>query len=204
MNDYKQYNDRLFSRWAPIYDGFELVLSGIRKQVVREIDPASKTILDVATGTGSLAIELSRTAKKVIGIDLSTEMLEVAEKKRKTGNLEFRHMDASQMEFEDGAFDAVTISLGLHDMPVDIRTKVLQEVKRVLKPGGKLYIFEHQMPKNNPLALLSNHLINIFESRYFLDFVQSDFDHYLDTFGFKKNKQTDYLFDHLRLITLSK
>ncbi len=65
--DYKAYNDKLFSRWAPIYDGFELLLPGIRKKNVEQINPAGKSVLDVATGTGSLAIELGKKAEKVVG-----------------------------------------------------------------------------------------------------------------------------------------
>ena len=55
--NYKAYDDKLFSRWAPIYDGFELFLAGIRKKNVEQINPVGKSVLDVATGTGSLAIE---------------------------------------------------------------------------------------------------------------------------------------------------
>jgi ubiquinone/menaquinone biosynthesis C-methylase UbiE len=203
MIDYKNYNDWLFSRWAPIYDVFELFLSDVRKEMTRTINPAGKSILDIATGTGSLAIELSNTANKVVGIDLSSKMLEVAEKKRKNENLSFLLMDASKMEFKDGEFDAVTISLGLHDMPSEIRSKVVEEARRVLKEDGKLYILEYNAPKNSFESVLSR-LINTFESKYYLDFLNSDFEHYLNTLGFKIGKQTNYLFNHLRFITLTK
>ncbi len=58
------------------------------------------------------------------------------------------------MKFNDEEFDLVTISLGLHDMPLDIRTLVLKEVKRVLKRNGKLYILEYDLPQN-PLGAVS-------------------------------------------------
>ena len=203
MIDYKNYNERLFSRWAPVYDVFELILSDIRKEMTKEINPTGKLVLDVATGTGSLAIDLSITANKVIGIDLSSRMLEMAEKKRKKENLSFLLMDASNMEFKDEEFDAVTISLGLHDMPLDIRTKVVVEANRVLKKDGKLYILEYNSPANNFETVLA-HLINTFESKYYLDFLKSDFEDYLNTLGFKIEKQTNYLFNHLRFLTLTK
>lgn len=202
--DYKEYNDQLFSRWAPIYDGFELILSDIRKKIVQQIDANYKTVLDVATGTGSLAIELSNSAAKVVGIDLSSKMLEVAEKKRKNNNLTFLQMDASKTNFKDEEFDIVTISLGLHDMPPDVRSLVLNEIKRVLKKDGKLYILEHDLPKDKLLGLISSHLINTFESKYFLDFVQSNFENFLNKHGFKIEKKTSYLFNHLRFLTLVK
>lgn len=204
MKGYKEYNDKLFSRWAPVYDGFELILSDVRKKITREINPVNKSVLDVATGTGSLAIELSKSAERVVGIDLSSKMLEVAERKRRNDNLSFLQMDASRMDFEDDEFDVVTISLGLHDMPPEIRTAVLEETKRVLKKGGKLFILEYDLPKNNFFASISTRLINTFESKYYLDFITSDFDGYLDTIGFKTEKKTNYLFQHLRLITLSR
>ena len=203
MKDYKKYNDQLFSRWAPVYDVFELILSDVRNQITKEINPINKSVLDVATGTGSLAIDLSKSAEKVIGIDLSSKMLDVAEKKRKNDNLSFVLMDASCMKFNDEEFDLVTISLGLHDMPLDIRTLVLKEVKRVLKRNGKLYILEYDLPQN-PLGAVSSRLINTFESKYYLDFINSDFYNYLNTFGFKIEKQSNYLFNHLRFLTLTK
>ena len=203
MKDYKKYNDQLFSRWAPVYDVFELILSDVRNQITKEINPINKSVLDVATGTGSLAIDLCKSAKRVVGIDLSSKMLDVAEKKRKNNNLSFLLMDASCMKFNDEEFDLVTISLGLHDMPLDIRTLVLKEVKRVLKRNGKLYILEYDLPQN-PLGAVSSRLINTFESKYYLDFINSDFYNYLNTFGFKIEKQSNYLFNHLRFLTLTK
>lgn len=203
MKDYKQYNDWLFSRWAPIYDVFELFLAEVRKEMVKAIQPAGKSILDVATGTGSLAIALSHTAKSVVGIDLSSKMIAMAEKKNKNTNLSFQVMDASSTNFKDETFDAVTISLGLHDMPLAIRTLVLEEAKRVLKKDGKLYLLEYNSPKNTLESLLAR-MINTFESQYYLDFLHTDFEQYLQSFGFSIEKQTDYLFNHLRFLTLSK
>ncbi len=204
MKEYKEYNNELFSRWAPVYDVFEILLSDVRKKIIQEIHPIHKSILDIATGTGSLAIELSKSAQKVVGIDLSSEMLDIAEKKRRNKNLSFLQMDASKMKFDDGEFDIVTISLGLHDMPLEIRSLVLEEAKRVFKKDGKLFILEYDLPKINILGPAYSHLINIFESKYYLDFIQSDFENYLNSFGFKIEKRTNYLFNYLRLITLSK
>lgn len=201
--DYKAYNDKLFSRWAPIYDGFELFLAGIRKKNVEQIDLTGKSVLDVATGTGSLAIELGKKADKVVAIDLSDKMLAVAKRKSKKENIIFQQMDASKMEFDDHTFDIVTISLGLHDMPLEIRDEVLKESKRVLKPNGQLFILEHDLPKNKLVASISATLINTFESKYFLPFVRSDFQSYLRSFGFKIKKRTPFLFGHLQFIELS-
>ncbi len=203
MKDYQAYNDKLFSRWAPVYDGFELILSHVRKEMVQEINPSNKTVLDVATGTGSLAIALSATAKKVVAIDLSDKMLDVAKKKRSNYELSFLQMDASNMSFQDGAFDIVTISLGLHDMPLEVRTAVLEEAKRVLKKDGKLYVLEYDVPRNKLLRWCSTFFINLFESKYYLPFIASDFESYLGSFGFKMERKTNYLLGHLQFLTLT-
>lgn len=187
-----------------MYDVFEIVLGTIRKKVVQEIDPTHATILDVATGTGSLAIALSASAAKVVGIDLSSEMLDRAKRKRSNGKVTFLQMDASSMTFEDATFDSVTISLGLHDMPPAIRAMVVEEAKRVLKKEGKLYILEYDLPKNTLLSSITSRIINLYESKYYLDFIRTDLDHYLTTFGFRIEKNTPYLGHHLRLMTLSK
>lgn len=202
MKDYREYNDKLFSRWAPVYDVFEIFLSNVRRKITQEINPTNKLVLDVATGTGSLAIALSSIAKKVVGIDLSSKMLDVACKKRRNNNLSFLQMDASKMKFADDEFDVITISLGLHDMPLEIRTAVLKEISRVLKKGGKLYILEHALPPNKLLGFISSRFFDIFESKYYLKFIESDFEDYLNTFDFKIERKTNYLFKHLRLITL--
>lgn len=204
MLDYKKYNDQFFSRWAPFYDTLELILHGVRTEIVKEIDSANKTVLDVATGTGNLALDLSQTAEKVVGIDLSSEMLEIAKKKKGKDNLTFLLMDASNMDFNDETFDVVTISLGLHDMPPEIRTLVLKDVKRVLKKDGKLYLLEYDLPENDLLSTVSSRLIDTLESRYYLDFVTSDFEQYLTSLGFKIERKTSFLFHHLRFLTLSK
>lgn len=204
MIDYKKYNDLFFSRWAPIYDGLEILLHDVRKEIIKEIDASNKSVLDVATGTGNLAMDLSETADKVIGIDLSSEMLAQAVKKKINGNLSFILMDACKMEFNDEQFDVVTITLGLHDMPPEIRTLVLEEVKRVLKKDGKLYILEYDLPENDVLANVSSTIINTLESRYYLGFVQSDFENHLRSFGFQIVRKTSHLFHHLRFLTLSK
>lgn len=100
--------------------------------------------LDVATGTGNGAIALSGRVGpdgKVIGVDLADAMLEFAERKaraRKIKNVEFKKMDAMHLEFEDDIFDVVTCGLALFYFP-DI-PGALQEMRRVLKPGGTLAI----------------------------------------------------------------
>jgi len=201
MNPYEV--NRLFARWAPIYDGFEVALAGVRRSIVRQMDCTGRTVLDVATGTGSLAIALSPMAKSVVGIDLSAEMLAVARRKRYTGDLTFLEMDASRMDFPDGAFDIVTISLALHDMPLEVRTRVMQEVKRVLRPDGRLYILEYDMPPGSWARRITAPVFNLFESRYFMGFIAHDLEQYLRPFGFRVERRTAHLLGHFQFLTLT-
>jgi ubiquinone/menaquinone biosynthesis C-methylase UbiE len=202
MSDYKDYNDRLFSRWAPVYDSFEIMLYPVRGKIIRKINPFDNSVLDIATGTGSLAIGLSKSARQVIGIDLSAKMLEIAKKKKRNSKLSFMEMDASKMKFKDHEFDIVTMSLGLHDLPLKIRTLVLAEARRVLKRDGILYILEYDLPKNKFFKLISSWLINLYQSKYYLEFINSDFDEYLNTFDFKIEEKQHFLFRYLRLFKI--
>jgi ubiquinone/menaquinone biosynthesis C-methylase UbiE len=77
-------------------------------------------------------------------------------------------------------------------------------VRRVLKKDGKLFILEHDLPAHPLLSYISSRLMNLFESKYYLDFMQTDLDQYLQTLGFRVEANTHYLGHHLRLITLSK
>ncbi len=203
MKAYEIYNDKLFSRWAPVYDGFELLLYGVRRKMARAMDLTDRTVLDVATGTGSMAVLLSPKAKKVVGIDLSDKMLAKARKKPHTGDLSFLRMDAGHMDFPNGSFDIVIISLGLHDMPVEVRMLVMQEAKRVLRKDGKLYILEYDLPPHRLSARIASRLINLFESRYFLAFVGSDLEQYICSFGFRVEHKSTHLLGHLQFLTLS-
>jgi demethylmenaquinone methyltransferase/2-methoxy-6-polyprenyl-1,4-benzoquinol methylase len=150
----------MFDNIAPWYDFLNHFLSlGIdiswRKKTIaalRDLNP--KKILDVATGTGDLAIEAVRQLKpeKVIGIDISNEMLDVGRVKLKKKNLsptiELRSGDSENIAFPDNTFDAVTVAFGVRNFEnLEIG---LKEMLRVLKPGGKVAILEFSMPTMFP------------------------------------------------------
>lgn len=107
-------------------------------------------VLDVAAGTADVAIEFARRlpAVRVVGLDRSSGMLEVARQKinrfRLDGRVKLVEADALDMPFADGSFDAVTIAFGLRNLP-DYAAGV-REMSRVLKPGGRLLILEFFPP----------------------------------------------------------
>ena len=110
-----------------------------RKKVLAKINPQpGQTILDLAAGTGSSSIVFLKPGVRVIASDFSNGMLEVGRKRHP--ELEFVFADATQLPFENNSMDAVTISFGLRN--VEQPKLALQEMQRVLKPGGKIVICE--------------------------------------------------------------
>ena len=129
-----------------------------RKRAIKEIGKISpKTILDIATGTGDLAVEASvLNPTKIIGIDISEGMLEVGRKKMKAKGLdkmiEMNFGDSEELPFEDNSFDAVTAGFGVRnfeDLP-----KGLSEMFRVMNKGGKIAILEPAEPSKFPFKHL--------------------------------------------------
>ncbi len=117
--------------------------------LLRKFHP--KQILDVATGTGDLALAaLKLDPDKVIGVDISNKMLEVGRKKISKRNLsdkiEMRTADAENLPFESNQFDAILSAYGVRNFG-DLQ-KGLSEMGRVLKSGGHAMILEFSVPKN--------------------------------------------------------
>ncbi|WP_452229806.1 MULTISPECIES: bifunctional demethylmenaquinone methyltransferase/2-methoxy-6-polyprenyl-1,4-benzoquinol methylase UbiE [unclassified Lacinutrix] len=155
----KEQVTKMFDTISKDYDGLNRVISfGIdiswRKKVVamvKEMQP--KTILDIATGTGDLAINLAETdAEKIVGLDISSGMLNIGKtkiKKRALENtIEMVLGDSENMPFEDNSFDAITVAFGVRNF--ETLEKGLKEIHRVLKPKGTFVILETSMPTKTP------------------------------------------------------
>ncbi|WP_299228579.1 bifunctional demethylmenaquinone methyltransferase/2-methoxy-6-polyprenyl-1,4-benzoquinol methylase UbiE [uncultured Psychroserpens sp.] len=158
LNKKKQVT-QMFDNISKEYDGLNRVISfGIdvkwRNKVVDIIAKANpKTILDIATGTGDLAISLAKTkAEKIIGLDISDGMLEVGRKKIDTKNLQDRISmvigDSENLPFDDNSFDAITVAFGVRNF--ETLEKGLAEIYRVLKPKGVFVILETSVPTKTP------------------------------------------------------
>jgi len=146
----------LFDSISHRYDRFNHVASmGIdriwRRSAVRSL-PQCGIVLDVATGTADLCIELAKRKKanRIVGIDISEGMLEVGREKiiRKgfSGMVELAVADCASLPFADNSFDAVTCGYGVRNF-ADL-DKGLAEMYRVLRPGGQLRILEFTYPEN--------------------------------------------------------
>ncbi|MDG1730273.1 MAG: bifunctional demethylmenaquinone methyltransferase/2-methoxy-6-polyprenyl-1,4-benzoquinol methylase UbiE [Algibacter sp.] len=155
----KEQVTKMFDTISGDYDGLNRVISfGIdikwRKKVVKIVKEANPdTILDIATGTGDLAINLAETdASKIIGLDISSGMLEIGKQKIKKKDLDSKIDmvlgDSENMPFEDSTFDAITVAFGVRNF--ETLENGLKEIYRVLKPNGTFIILETSIPTKTP------------------------------------------------------
>ena len=159
----KEKVQEMFNGIAPKYDLLNHLLSmGIdkswRRKAMRELEGGRRrTVLDIACGTGDFSIEaLRHGVERVVGADISENMLAVArEKAREKGledRLEFRYGDSENLDFEDGTFDAVTVAFGVRNF--EHLERGLAEMCRVLRPGGKVVVLEFSTPERFPMKQL--------------------------------------------------
>ncbi|RFN60499.1 bifunctional demethylmenaquinone methyltransferase/2-methoxy-6-polyprenyl-1,4-benzoquinol methylase UbiE [Marixanthomonas ophiurae] len=156
----KQQVEKMFDTISGEYDGLNRVISlgsdiKWRKKVIKMVlNTKPDAILDIATGTGDLAVQFAKTseASKIIGLDLSEGMLSVARKKVEGTPLEnkvgFVKGDSEALPFDDNTFDAITVSFGIRNF--ENLEKGLSEILRVLKKGGIFVILETSVPKKFP------------------------------------------------------
>lgn len=161
----KEQVAEMFDKIAGRYDFMNRFLSartdiGWRKKAIRLLkkdDP--KKILDIATGTGDMAILAAKILdpSEIIGIDISTQMLEAGrkkvEKERLAGKIHLQHGDSETINFAENTFDAGMAAFGLRNF--ESLEKGLAEILRVLKPGGQLIIIEFSKPEQ-PVRSLYN------------------------------------------------
>ena len=173
-----------YDRFAGRYDRFIGLfrLEGTREKTV-EVSSAKPNdrVLDVCTGTGDAALEFAKRCKDVTGVDLSTQMLAVAQKKDGEGRIRFLQMDAARMDFADKEFDISTISMALHDMPSEVREMILREMVRVTRK--RIVILDYNLRPNQLVRALFMVLVAPWESEYFRDFLRSDFESLLRRCG---------------------
>lgn len=162
MDSEKQHIGQLFDRIAGTYDRLNHLLSlnidkRWRRRAVRLLPERMPKVLDVAIGTADLTLELLRQerAEQITGIDLSRNMMAIGEqkvaKKGYASRVRFDYGSAQQMPYADGSFDAVTCAYGVRNF-ADM-DEGLREMRRVLKPGGRLMVLEFSYP-TNPLIRL--------------------------------------------------
>ena len=159
----KKQVENMFDDIAPRYDLLNRILSMRidtiwRKRVRKLLEPhAPKKILDIATGTGDLAIELVNLhPDEIIGLDLSAEMLNYGSKKIVSKKLQhlisLQQGDSEDLPFEENSFDAITVAFGVRNF--ENLKKGLAEIYRVLRPKKHFIILEFSKVKTFPLKQL--------------------------------------------------
>jgi len=138
----------MFDRIAPVYDLMNrLMTAGLdrrwrRLTVAAAVRPGDR-VLDICCGTGDLAVEASRAGGEVTGLDFSPRMLERA--RRKLQSVTWVEGDALELPFADESFDAATVGFGVRNLS-DLE-RGLQELRRVLREGGRVAVLEITRPK---------------------------------------------------------
>lgn len=156
--------EEMFDNIAPRYDTMNRVLSagidvGWRKKAIRMLKKDQpRQILDMATGTADMAIMACRLLQpeKIVGIDLSAEMLAIGSKKVEkeglAGKIELLKGDGEAINFPHNSFDAIVVAFGVRNF--ENLENGLKEMHRVLKPGGKLVVLEFSKPRQTGFKTL--------------------------------------------------
>lgn len=153
-----RYVRRLFATIADRYDLITIVLSygQDRRWKQRLVDraqvgPASR-VLDAAAGTGDIAFECERRGARVVGLDITHRMIELAQRKAhatRAARATFLVGDMMALPFSDSSFDVVTTGYGLRNVPE--LTSAIREIARVLRPGGTFVSLDFDKPRNRLL-----------------------------------------------------
>ena len=163
---------RMFDSIAHSYDELNIALSmGIdriwRRRAMKALKKFSpQTVIDVATGTGDLAILTARkvSPSKIVGVDISQGMLEVGREKvirhNLQGIIDMQCQDCLNLDFPDNSFDAATIAFGARNF--ENLEKGYSELYRVLKPGGVLMVLELSTPQRFPMKQLFSFYSSVF------------------------------------------
>jgi len=146
--------------WAEHYDLFVQLFTLGRAKALRQLTidqaqlRAGESVLDVGCGTGDLTLLAKQrvgATGRVCGIDAGPEMIQVAQRKATQAHaeIEFRVEPIEALTFADQSFDVVLSSLMMHHLPDDLKPRALAELRRVLKPGGRLVIADFKRPTNH-------------------------------------------------------
>lgn len=168
------------------------------RKVVNELISDNDKILDLCTGTGTNAVNIAKrnTSVKVVGVDISKDMLIIAKskvKQEKLSNIKLCQMDATNMKFKDEYFDKVLLSLVLHETDEALAANMLCEVIRVLKPNGEIIITEWERSKELVKKIVF-FPIEVLEPKLYKSFIVKDLYAYFADFGLEvvEEKHCDY------------
>ena len=144
-------------------------------------------VLDVCAGTGtnSLLIARNKQQAKITALDLSADMLKIADNKFKkagAGNIETVKADAAKTGLDDNSFDVILLSLTLHELNNAERKAILSEAKRLLSDDGKIIVIEWEQPKTLFKQIMFS-LVKLMEPKGFKEFLYSNLSAYFEKYG---------------------
>ena len=157
------------------------------RKVVNEAIEDNDKILDLCTGTGTNAVNIAKknASVKIVGVDISKDMLIIAKskiKKEKLLNIKLFQMDATDMEFKDECFDKILLSLVLHEIDEGLVARIINEAIRVLKLDGEIIITEWERSKKL-LQKVIFFPIEVLEPKPYKSFVVKNLYSYFEEFG---------------------
>lgn len=167
-----------------------------------------QTILDIACGTGTLAVGIKKRFPeiKVYAIDADAEILEMAREKATRNNTEitFQKTFSDDLNFPDNSFDRVLSTLFFHHLTLESKLKTFREILRVLKPHGEFHLADYALPRNKTQFVLSKsvRLIDGFESTH--DNLRGRLKLLMEESGFSQVERTGYFKTILGTIRLFK
>lgn len=188
---------RKYKRLSRYYDPLFLTLEKIvfygknknpRQALSMKIPTGNLSVLDVCTGTGRGVLPIAESGCNIVGIDLSSEMLEAANRKiqkQNIRNISLHKMDATKLELPDEHFDIAMSSFALHEMDYQLINQVLKEINRVLKISGKLYLVEFEKDTNPWIQFIFNIYTRISYPPSVQEFFQYDWSQVLNHTGFQ-------------------
>ncbi len=163
-----------------------------------------KKVLDVCCGTGVMCARIADVVGAggaVVGVDLSEKMLKKAEKRKiKKDTVRFCLSNAEEIPYDDGYFDCASITFGLHEMPHQVRMNVLCEMRRVMKPGGKIAVLDYSYPTNKLIQCLFTIWMFV-EGKTAKDFIKRDLSSMIRDAGFNYIKKSVCSYNTVQIVS---
>ena len=194
----EKYQDKIRKRYklaSKFYFLADLILTSTRKKIAKliELGPGAK-VLDIAAGTGKQASAFAKLGLNIIGIDISEHMLRLAARHAKHRNIYFSVSDAARLPIKDKSADGCCISFALHEIPPKETVKILSEMVRVTKRGGKVIVADYSLPKNPIAKFLAYNIIKLVEGKSYAQFIKLNMGGILSQLGIKVNREHSLFF----------
>jgi ubiquinone/menaquinone biosynthesis C-methylase UbiE len=193
MSGIRTGRQRYYDLFSHFYDFFIRIHSGRHTDETRRflvdsipLDGTDRpAIRAICCGTGSvvLAFAAEHPGAMAVGYDFSEGMLNRARQKDSAGRVTFIQGDASRLSFAGDSFDVVCCSHALYELRGQVRTAALQEMKRVVKPGGRVLIMEHEVPRRPLVKMLFDLRMRMMGSADAREFLEQDLSPYRGLFA---------------------